>query len=235
MNRALRRTAMNHPRPLASPLRGAPGGRRASLTLVSAQRDWTAMPTGDELNEHVRAVAEAGDRQAFAVLFKHFAPRIKAYLMRSGTAAEVAEELAQEAMVALWRKAASFDPARAQLSTWVFTIARNLRVDALRRGHDLCAREGVDAYGPDDDPLADAVHDAPPPDEQLAGARREVAVRTALRQLSPEQLQVLWLSFYDEQSHARIAGELKLPLGTVKSRIRLAMNRLRGLMQGAEP
>ena len=77
---------MNHPRPLASPLRGAPSGRRASLTLVSAHRDWTAMPTGDELIEQMRAVAEAGDRQAFAVLFKHFAPRIKAYLMRSGTA-----------------------------------------------------------------------------------------------------------------------------------------------------
>jgi len=205
------------------------------MTLVSAHRDWTAMPTGDELIEQVRAVAEAGDRQAFAVLFKHFAPRIKAWLMRSGTAAEVAEELAQETMVMLWRKAASFDPARAQLSTWVFTIARNLRVDALRRGHDVPSREGVDAHGPEDDPLAHAVHDAPPLDEQLAGARREVAVRTALRQLAPEQLQILWLSFYDEQSHARIASELKLPLGTVKSRIRLAVNRLRGLMQGAEP
>jgi len=194
------------------------------------------MPTGDELIEQVRAVAEAGDRQAFAVLFKHFAPRIKAYLMRSGTASEIAEELAQETMVTLWRKAASFDPARAQLSTWVFTIARNLRVDALRRGHDVRPREGMDAQaGPEDDPLAHAVHDAPPPEEQLAGARREIAVRTALRQLAPEQLQILWMSFYDEQSHARIASELKLPLGTVKSRIRLAVNRLRGLMQGAEP
>jgi RNA polymerase sigma-70 factor (ECF subfamily) len=194
------------------------------------------MPTGDELIEQVRAVAEAGDRQAFAVLFKHFAPRVKAYLMRSGTAGEVAEELAQETMVMLWRKAASFDPARAQLSTWVFTIARNLRVDALRRGHDARARDGADApAGAEDDPLAHAADDAPPPDEQLAGARREVAVRTALRQLSPEQLQILWLSFYDDRSHAGIASQLQLPLGTVKSRIRLAVTRLRGLLQGAEP
>jgi len=228
---------MNASRPLAVPPPGLSGARVASLSLVSAHLDWTAMPTGDELIELARAVALTGDRSAFAVLFKHFAPRIKAYLMRSGLAPELAEELAQETMVNVWRKAASFDPDRAQLSTWIFTIARNLRVDHLRRGHDRRgADDGNDASSDDAvDPLALAVHDAVTLDEQLGTARREAAVRQALRQLAPQQLQILWLSFYDEQSHARIADELKVPLGTVKSRIRLAVSHLRRLLQGIEP
>jgi len=194
------------------------------------------MPSGDELIELMRAVAQASDRSAFAVLFKHLAPRVKAYLVRGGMTSELAEELAQETMVTVWRKAASFDPTRAQVSTWVFTIARNLRVDALRRQHGASA-DGTpfaDASA-DADPLDHAVDDGPGLDDQLASARRGAAVREALRQLAPEQLQILWLSFYDEQSHARIASDLKLPLGTVKSRIRLAMSHLRRLLQGAEP
>jgi len=194
------------------------------------------MPTGDELIELARAVALTGDRSAFAVLFKHFAPRVKAYLMRNGAVAELAEELAQEAMVSVWRKAASFDPERAQLSTWIFTIARNLWVDQLRRRHDKPAAGVAEtAIDDDTDSPEQVAHDAAAPDEQLGTARREAAVRQALRQLAPEQLQILWLSFYDEQSHARIALELKVPLGTVKSRIRLAVSHLRRLLQGIEP
>ena len=227
---------MNHLQPLALSPRGTPGAGPASLSLVSAHRNWTAMPSGEEMIELVRAVAQAGDRSAFAVLFKHFAPRIKAYLIRAGAASELAEELAQETMVTVWRKASSFDPARAQLSTWVFTIARNLRVDALRRRHDERPYEGMHAEtNPDEELLAHAVLDAPAPDEQLAVARREAAVRLAIRQLTPEQVQIVWMSFYDEQSHARIARELNLPLGTVKSRIRLAVGHLHRLLKGAEP
>ena len=193
------------------------------------------MPTGDEWVELVRSVAVAGDRSAFAVLFKHFAPRVKAHLMRAGVDPELAEELTQETMVNLWRKAASFDPARAQLSTWIFTIARNLRIDQLRRQRDANAaheaNEGADSV----DLLAQVAHDAARPDEQLDAARREGAVREALRQLAPEQVQILRLAFYDEQSHARIASDLNVPLGTVKSRIRLAVGHLRRLLQGMEP
>jgi RNA polymerase sigma-70 factor (ECF subfamily) len=227
---------MNPMRSPASALPGSSGARLASLSLVSAQQGWTQMPTGDELIELARAVALRGDRSAFAVLFKHFAPRVKAYLVRSGLSVERAEELAQETMVNVWRKAASFDPERAQLSTWIFTIARNLRVDHLRRQHDRSAADGgVESSDDDVEALAQMVHDAAPLDEQLGAARREVAVRQALQQLAPEQLQVLWLSFYDEQSHARIAQDLQLPLGTVKSRIRLAVNHLRRLLDGTEP
>ena len=193
------------------------------------------MPSGDELIELMRAVAGAKDRAAFAVLFKHLAPRVKAYLIRSGTDSALAEDLAQEAMVTVWRKASSFDPARAQVSTWVFTIARNLRVDALRRPQDAPAAVAGADRDADADPLTLAVDPAPAADEQLDGARREAAVRNALTRLAPEQLQVLWLSFYEARSHASIASELRLPLGTVKSRIRLAVDRLGRLLQGVGP
>ncbi|MEX0758146.1 MAG: sigma-70 family RNA polymerase sigma factor, partial [Tistlia sp.] len=81
----------------------------------------------------IRAVAENRDKAAFGRLFRHFAPRVKAYLLRLGTESAAAEELAQETMVVLWRKAATFDPAQASVGTWVFTIARNKRIDRLRR------------------------------------------------------------------------------------------------------
>lgn len=193
------------------------------------------MPASEDLNQLVAAVAAAGDRSAFAVLFKHFAPRVKAYLLRSGASAEVAEELAQETLVNVWRKAGTFDPARAQLSTWIFTIARHQWVDHLRRRHD---RPGdAAAIEPEQvvDPIEQALHDAAAPDELLDAARRESALRAALGRLAPEQLQILRLAFYDEHPHARIAAELQLPLGTVKSRIRLAVGHLRRVLNGVNP
>ncbi|MEO5845278.1 MAG: sigma-70 family RNA polymerase sigma factor [Caldimonas sp.] len=199
----------------------------ARLTVVTPQRGRGAMPTSEEMNVLMRAVAVDGDRQAFAVLFKHFAPRVATYLVRGGTPAASAEELAQEAMVLLWRKAASFDPARAGVSTWIFTIARNLRIDRHRRA----GRAGPDggdagvAIEPDEhaDPAAS-------PEERLGELQRERAVRAALRQLSPDQARVLQLSFFAETPHAEIARELCIPLGTVKSRIRRAMQNLRRLI-----
>lgn len=166
------------------------------------------------------AVAQAQDRSAFSALFEHFAPRVKSYLMRSGATLGSAEELAQETLLAVWRKAAFFDPARGSASTWIFTIARNLRSDALRRERhpEALAREL-------DEP-------APPrqADALFAASQRETRVRDALRTLSPEQAAVVRLSFFDEKAHAAIADELQLPLGTVKSRLRLAMHHLRTLL-----
>ncbi len=189
------------------------------------------MPTSEEMNELVRAVATSGDRQAFAVLFKHFAPRVATYLVRGGTPAPTAEELAQETMVALWRKAASFDPARAGVSTWVFTIARNLRIDRHRRAGrgDDDRQDGSDVEGDD---IADP---AAAPDELLETAQRDRRVRAALRGLSSEQALILQLSYFADKPHASIARELCIPLGTVKSRIRLAMNNLRRLIDAQEP
>jgi RNA polymerase sigma factor (sigma-70 family) len=131
------------------------------------------MPTSEELNHLAQAVALNGDRQAFAALFKHFAPRVKSYLIRLGTSEGLAEELAQEAMVSVWRKAPSFDPARANVSTWIFTIARNLRVDHFRR----IGNRTAEADELDGDDMPDTL---PQPDELMLTRQREAGVRAAM-------------------------------------------------------
>ena len=198
------------------------------LSIVTLHQGRDAMPTSEELNSLAEAVARNADRQAFAALFKHFAPRVKSYLMRLGTSEGLAEELAQEAMVSVWRKAQSFDAGRANVSTWIFTIARNLRVDHFRRIGNRTAE--VDDIDGDDTPDT-----LPQPDELLLTRQREAGVREAIAQLPAEQAQVLRLSFYEEQPHSQIAEALGLPLGTVKSRVRLAVRHLRRLLDGLEP
>lgn len=185
------------------------------------------MPTSDELNRLARAVALEGDRQAFAALFRHFAPRVKSYLLMAGTGEALAEELTQETMVNVWRKASSFDPQRASVSTWIFTIARNLRVDYFRR---LSSRT---IYG-DEEEAESQLDVMPPLDEHVLACERQARVRQALDQLSEEQALILRLSFFEERPHARIAADLGIPLGTVKSRVRLAVNHLRRLLDGIE-
>jgi RNA polymerase sigma-70 factor (ECF subfamily) len=217
--------AVPQPAPEAS---AALASRSPGRSILTLQQHREAMPTSDELSELMRAVASAQDRQAFALLFRHFAPRVKSYLMRGGSAEGLAEELAQETMVSVWRKAALFDAGQAGVSTWIFTIARNLRVDHFRRhGHTLV--DGLD-HGGDDIP-----DDAPALDDQLHAGRREHCVREAMKKLSPDQSQVLRLSFYEELPHAQIATELGIPLGTVKSRVRLAVTHLRRLLGELEP
>lgn len=172
----------------------------------------------------IQAVAVRQDREAFARLFEYFAPRIKSYMQRSGATEAAAEELAQETMLAVWRKAGLFDPASAGAAGWIFTIARNLRIDAHRRA----SRGGVSETGDVD--LEFQVDESPQPDLQIATSQSEQLIRTALAQLSSDQMRVVELSFYEDKAHAEIAQMLKIPLGTVKSRLRLAMNRLRHLL-----
>lgn len=170
--------------------------------------------------ELLTAVA-AADRAAFAALFGRYAGRIKAYMLRSGASAADADEIAQDVMVAIWRRAASFDPARAAASTWIFAIARNRRIDLVRR---------IRRPAPDpDDPLW---RPDPEPDglDLLAQAQDESRVRAGLDSLAPEQRAVLVAAFYDGLSHGEIAAAQGLPLGTVKSRMRLAFRRLRGVL-----
>jgi RNA polymerase sigma-70 factor, ECF subfamily len=167
-------------------------------------------------------VAANRDRQAFALLFKHFAPRLKAFHLRAGLPETAADELAQETMILLWRKAERFDPARAGAATWVFTITRNLRIDRARRQHAPALEELQEA---DPSPSAEA---------QYLAAERSQRIHGALATLSTEQRRVIELSFFSETPHAAIATALQLPLGTVKSRIRLALARLRDAL-GTEP
>jgi RNA polymerase sigma-70 factor (ECF subfamily) len=170
----------------------------------------------------IHAIATRGDRTAFTALFMRFAPRLKAYLLRRGLDGAAAEELAQEALLIVWRKAAQFDPARASAAAWMFTIARNLRIDAARR-----ARVALPEPDPTEEPAA-----VPTADSILAAEDRGARVRAALAALPAEQAEVVRLSFFDERRHADIERTLGIPLGTVKSRLRLAMSRLRLLLEG---
>lgn len=180
-------------------------------------------PLSSLADARIVAIARDGDREAFVALFQQFAPRLKSYLIRMGAPPALAEELAQEAMVTVWRKAHLFDPSRASASTWIFRIARNLRLDLARR------ERTAGGFEPD-------LTDAPDPPQTPEGAellrQRDEQVRRALTQLSAEQLHVLQLSFFEDRPHAQIAEALGLPLGTVKSRIRLALGRLRGALEG---
>jgi RNA polymerase sigma-70 factor, ECF subfamily len=172
----------------------------------------------------ISAIATDKDRIAFAALFEFFAPRIKSFMQRSGVSEAAAEELAQEALLAVWRKAELFDPASTGAAAWIFTIARNLRIDAHRRER----RGGVTETS--DVEIEFQVDESPQPDSQLAAAQSEQQVRDALSQLSSEQMRVVELSFFEEKAHAEIAELLGIPLGTVKSRLRLAMTKLRNLL-----
>ena len=180
----------------------------------------------DRWNRLVTRLAEAHDREAFALLFQHFAPRLKAFLMRQGVAGPQAEDLAQEAMVSLWRKAHLFDPAKASAATWLFTIARNLRIDAIRRDR----RPELDPA----DPMLSSDPDRAA-DDGVILAQDESRLRAALKSLPPDQARVIELSFFDDKPHTRIAEELAIPLGTVKSRLRLAMARLRDALDTVTP
>ncbi|MBV9734395.1 MAG: sigma-70 family RNA polymerase sigma factor [Acidisphaera sp.] len=167
------------------------------------------------------AIAQHRDRDAFARVFEHFAPLVKAYLQRTGSSPALAEETAQETMLAVWRKAGLYDPSRAGAAAWVFAIARNLRIDALRRTRVAPPEpDPVDAPAPP--PLADAL---------LAARRRALRLRAAIAALPPEQSQALHLAFFEERTHGEIEAALGVPLGTVKSRLRLAITRLRGMLK----
>lgn len=168
------------------------------------------------------AVGRAGDRTAFARLFAYFAPRVKAYLRRLGVEAGAADELVQEVMLLVWRRADTFDPAQSSASTWVFTIARNKRVDALRR-------EARPEFDPTDPLLLPEAE--PPADDRIQARESVERMRLALRELPPEQAELLRLAYFDEVPHSTISAERGIPLGTVKSRLRLAMDRLRKVLR----
>jgi RNA polymerase sigma-70 factor (ECF subfamily) len=169
----------------------------------------------------VRAIATRRDREAFKELFNFYAPRIKTMLMRGGAAGEIAEDLAQETLIAVWRKADSYDPQRATVSAWIFTIARNLRIDRFRRDQRAQLHHVYELMLP-------AAED--PPDVPFEAAERESRVRAALEGLPEEQVRVVELSFFEGIAHGDIATKLGIPLGTVKSRLRLATARLRDFL-----
>jgi len=174
-----------------------------------------------DLDELVQRVAQ-GDRDAFANLFTLLAPKLKAYLMRLGSDAVAAEDLTQDVMVTVWRKASQFDPARASAQTWIFVIARNRRVDSLRREDSALTYGHTPPESEDETELTDEV---------VAGRQHDVMMRKAIEGLPAEQQEVIRRSFFEDEPHSAIAEALDLPLGTVKSRLRIAFGKLRSRME----
>lgn len=196
--------------------RGAPsyGGRNMQSAAPPQSPE-----SNDEFVVLVGRIRDDQDRAAFAQLFRHFAPRVKAFLMKSGADAGLAEECTQEVMATLWTKAHMFDPSRASVATWVFTIARNRKIDAIRRQR---RPEPEDLpWGPEAEPDQADVMSLRQESEKLA---------EAIAALPEKQKDLIQRAYFGDLSHNEIAEETGLPLGTIKSRIRLALERLRHAM-----
>lgn len=194
-----------------------------SCALVGVQQQRRRADPGrsldnDKLCTLVEAIARHQDRQAFVQLYSYFAPRLKGFGLRRGMAPATSEELAQETLLTVWRKAETFDPHKATVATWIFTIVRN-------KGIDLFRRRSLNET--DLSEVAEVASDSPPPDHAVANSEISGVIREALKVLPQEQLKIVEKAFYEDKSHSAIAEELNLPLGTVKSRIRLALDRLR--------
>ena len=185
---------------------------------VNLARDESGKPGPEAFAGWMVSIAQSSDRDAFGEVFAYFAPRVKSYLMRLGANNDQAEDMMQDVMLLVWRRAGQFDPAQASLSTWIFTIARNRRIDVLRK-------ERRPEFDPEDPAL---VRDADPqPDANVEAEQRHALIREAIDDLPEEQAELLRLNFFEELPHSAIAEQLGLPLGTVKSRLRLAMTRMR--------
>ena len=172
--------------------------------------------------ELLRAVAAVQDTDAFKILFDWYAPRVKSVMRRQGADDVLAEELSQETLLMVWRKSHLFDPGKAAPSTWIFTIARNLRIDRFRKENRPELDPNDPALIPEAEPQADVA---------LEQKDRETLVRKCLQSLPEDQKEVVWLSYIEGLSHPEIADRLGIPLGTVKSRLRLSFQKLRPMLR----
>lgn len=174
--------------------------------------------------ELMALVAGAGDRAAFEELARHYAPRLVAWLVHRGEAGATAEDIVQEVLIAVWRKASLFDPGKASFSAWLHRITRNRWIDHRRRhGHVLPTDPELMAV------LADEEVDGA--EKAVVQAEAVVALREAMALLSPEHKQTLFLAFFEGLSHSEIAARTGAPLGTVKSRIRIPLKTLRAKLK----
>jgi RNA polymerase sigma-70 factor (ECF subfamily) len=208
--------------PTGAGTNGSAGNGTNGSARGGARGDGWSAPTGrrtDEWSECLVLIAEKEDRAAFSRLFRHFAPLIKAFaLSGSALSASHADELVQEVMLKIWQKARAFDPEKAAASTWVYTIARNCRTDMFRRLQKFDTPLAAEDFSPD-------VEDEEP-FMQLQSRRSAQRIHELMHELPPEQTQILAKVYMEGKSHAEAAAELDLPLGTVKSRVRLAIQKL---------
>jgi len=170
------------------------------------------------MSDLLQKVAQSRDVEAFRKLFELYGPRVKSYMMRQGADATTAEDLAQETLLTVWRKAGLYSDEKGSATTWIFTIARNLRIDRLRREV---------SWQPLPENRDEEASDAPDPEQEVTERERRDKVRAVLATLPPDQSEVVTLSYVEGLSHSEIADRLGLPLGTVKSRMRLAYQKVK--------
>jgi RNA polymerase sigma factor (sigma-70 family) len=170
----------------------------------------------------ILAIARDRDRTAFTALFRHFGPKIETYAIRTGAGPAAAEELVQDVMLSVWLKAGTFNPTLASAATWIFRIARNRRIDRIRN-------ESRPEPDPDDPAFMNPMPASPEEAAQVTQVERSLLA--AMDSLSPEQTRALRLSYFEEKSHSEIAEEERIPLGTVKTRLRLALSHLKKRMK----
>jgi RNA polymerase sigma-70 factor (ECF subfamily) len=171
-------------------------------------------------NDLISFVARNRDKQAFISLFLHFAPRVKSFLMRGNMNENEAEELAQETMLMVWQKADQFNPMIATASTWIFTIARNKKIDRMRKNR-VVTLDIEDMIAAGQEPSAEM------PELDWSSGRMRTRLAEAIKTLPEDQATLVYKAFYEDLSHSEIAAKTQIPLGTVKSRLRMGMARLR--------
>ncbi|MEO0444022.1 MAG: sigma-70 family RNA polymerase sigma factor [Pseudomonadota bacterium] len=179
-------------------------------------------------NEYLLKVGSSQDRAAFKVIFDHFGPLIKSYFMAkfpSQHSLQMMDELVQEVMIKVWQKAMTFDPNKAAASTWIFTLARNTRIDMLRRQNKYANTSSLET----EDVWEDTTESGP---FTLLNSLRDMKeVQASIKQLPEEQSLIIKKVYMESKSHSEVAEELNLPLGTVKSRVRLAQNKLQSMIK----
>jgi RNA polymerase sigma-70 factor (ECF subfamily) len=201
------------------------GQSMQSSVLYMSPTDGKARPTDVQaaMAVNLELIARRQDTEAFRDVFDHFVPRLKSFMIRKGADATLAEELAQETMLMIWRKSGLYSSVKGTVTTWIFTIARNLRIDRIRRESSQQFTDLDDYDAPSDDPGSD---------DQLILMQQQTKVRRALTELPEEQKEIIHMSYILDMPQSEIADRLGLPLGTVKSRMRLAYRKLQKSLEG---
>ncbi|MAH88618.1 MAG: RNA polymerase subunit sigma [Pelagibacterales bacterium] len=193
-----------------------------AMETSNIKADFQTLNSDDELSLCINAIGVNQDKQAFSTIFKYFAPRLKSFLVKAGSTDSQAEEVIQEVMIAVWTKSATYDSSKSSVSTWVYTIARNKRIDKIRKEKRHYLSES-------DEGLEIPVDSTQ--EKEILSAQLSSSLKKYMSNLPKEQSKLLQLSYFYNKTHADISEELKIPLGTVKSRIRLALTKMRHLVE----
>ena len=191
-----------------------------TLTKIKSVKNNSESEKNDSLLVNI---GESRDKVSFKKIYKYFSPRIKGYIMKLGAEESMAEEIVQETMTTIWRKSDTYDPKNAGASTWIFTIARNKRIDRLRKD----GKKLSNLIDPSLQPQSEKM-----PDENLIDKEIKAEFSLILKKISPDQAKIIKAAYYEGKTHKEISDEIKIPLGTVKSRVRLALKHIKDELGG---